>query len=127
HVHHGVDALVILEQLARLPHQPVELGHVEWPEAAEQHELLRRRDSRDRIHLQEPEAPDRVEHAVCTAVEELRPHGDASSAVEARRLRHVTATIRWALPGKVTSPGSTPAIVTVIGAFPAGTPTGNQP
>ena len=45
-------------------------------EPAEEDELLRPRDGGDRVHLQEAEPPDRVEHALRRAVEQLRAHGD---------------------------------------------------
>ncbi len=38
--------------------------------------MLRRSDRRDRIHLQEAEAADSVEHAGCAPVEELRTSRD---------------------------------------------------
>src|SRR3954454_19998635 len=57
------------EQLAFLPEQAVELRGVVRPEPAPEHELLRRRDTRDRIDLQEPELAHGVEHALGAAVE----------------------------------------------------------
>ncbi len=44
-----------LDELALLPEQPVELGAVEGIEPAPEDEVLRRRDGRDRVDLQEAE------------------------------------------------------------------------
>src|SRR6185312_3381939 len=71
-----VDECVVLEQLSLLPEQEVELRGVVRPEAAEEDELLRRRDRRDRVQLQEAERTDRVEHGRGRLVEQLRPHRD---------------------------------------------------
>src|SRR3954449_3265807 len=60
------------EQLALLPEQAVELGGVVRAESAPEHELLRRRDTRDRVDLEEPELSHGVEHALGAPVEHLR-------------------------------------------------------
>ena len=73
---------VVLDQLALLPHQPVELADVVRAEAREEHKLLRRRDGRDRVHLQEPELAHGVEHTGRAAVEKLCAYGDAPGAFE---------------------------------------------
>jgi len=49
--------------------------------------MLRRRHGRDRIHLQEPEAPNRVEHRRRRAVQQLRADRDAARLFEYQRLR----------------------------------------
>ena len=71
-----VDEGVVLEQLALLPEQRVELAGVELAEPAEEDELLRRRHRGDRVHLQEAEPSHGVEHPGRGAVEQLRAHGD---------------------------------------------------
>ena len=69
HVLHGIDERVVLHELALVPQQPVELARVELPEPAVEHELLRRRDRRDRVHLEEAEMPDRLQDVRRGAVE----------------------------------------------------------
>jgi len=49
--------------------------------------MLRRRYGRDRIHLQESEAPNRVEHRGRRAVEQLRADSDAPCPFEYQRFR----------------------------------------
>jgi hypothetical protein len=73
------DEGVPLEELPLLPQEPVQLGGVIRTEAAEKDELLRRRDGRDRVHLEEAEAPHGVKHRTGGAVEQLRANGDPSS------------------------------------------------
>jgi hypothetical protein len=60
---------VPFDELALFPQQAVELGGIVWAEPAPQNELLRRRDRRDRIDLEEAEVPDRVEDRTCRPVE----------------------------------------------------------
>ena len=79
---HRVDERVVLDQLALLPQQAVELAYVVRPEPREEHELLRRRHGRDRVHLQEPELAHGVEHTGRAAVEKLCAYGDAPGAFE---------------------------------------------
>ena len=79
------DEGVPLEELPLLPEQPVELGGVEGAEAAEEDELLRRRDRRDRIHLEEAESANRVEDRGRRAVEQLRADRDAARLLDAQR------------------------------------------
>jgi hypothetical protein len=71
------DEGVPLEELPFLPEETVELRRIEGAEPAEEHELLRRRDRRDRVHLQEAELSHGVEDRRGAPVEQLRPHGDA--------------------------------------------------
>ena len=70
------DVRVPLEQLPVDPEQAVELGDVVRPEPAPEDELLRRRDRRDGIDLQEAEPANRVEDRRRRAVEELRANCD---------------------------------------------------
>jgi hypothetical protein len=56
--------------------------------------MLRRRDRRDGIDLQEPQAADRVEDALRGAVEELRPDGDPARLL-ARDLDHSVSDTGW--------------------------------
>ena len=88
--HHGAeerqrldrpDERLPFEEQPVLPEQPVELGGVEGPEAAEEDELLGRRDRRDRVELEEAQPADRVEHAGRRAVEQLRAHRDAAGGL----------------------------------------------
>src|SRR5436190_21019677 len=85
--------------------------------------MLRRRDRGDRVHLQEAELPNRLEHRGRGAVEQLRADGDAPRAGEVG-VRH--AAMMWCCSMAI-SPRRASAIVISIGASPAGTPTGNQP
>jgi hypothetical protein len=72
-----VDERVELDQLPRLPAQPVELRLVvAWAEPGVEDEVLRRRDRRNGVDLQEPEASDRVEYALRGSGEKLRSDGD---------------------------------------------------
>ena len=67
----------------RLPEKPVELVRVvRNPEPAPEHEVLRRRDGRDRVELQPSERPDGPEHVGSEAVEQLRTHGDAARLLD---------------------------------------------
>ena len=66
------DERVPLEQPSLFPQEPVELGAVDSAEPAPEDELLRRRDGRDGVHLEEAEAPDRLQDAPRRPVEELR-------------------------------------------------------
>ena len=97
------DERVPLEELALLPDQPVELGDVERAEAAVENEVLRRRDRRDRIHLQEAEAAHDVEHVRRAAVERLRAHRDPPRLSKARPMRQSSAG-----PGGRCSSGARP-------------------
>ena len=72
------DVGVPLDELSLVPEQAVELGDVVRPETAPEHEVLRRRDGRDRVDLEEAERADGVEDGRRRAVEELRAHGDAA-------------------------------------------------
>ena len=74
---------VPLEEPALDPEQPLQLGAVVRAETAPEHELLRRRDGRDRIDLEEAEPPDGVEDRARGPVEELRAHCDAPCFLEA--------------------------------------------
>ena len=76
------DERVPLDELALLPEQAVELRRVVRPEPAPEHELLRRRDGRDRVDLEEAELPDGVEDRASGAVQELRADGDAACLLE---------------------------------------------
>ena len=58
-----VDERVPLDELSLLPEQPLELGGVERTEAAPEDEMLRRRDGRDRVELEEAEPAHGLEHA----------------------------------------------------------------
>ena len=69
-----VDERVDLDELVLLPDQAVELLPSVGPEPAPEHEVLRRRDRRDRIDLEEAEPADRLQDAARRAVEQLRPH-----------------------------------------------------
>src|SRR5262249_56570512 len=60
-----------------LPEQALELVRVVGAEPAPEDELLRRRHGRDRVELEEADAPDGVEDARRGAVEELGANGDA--------------------------------------------------
>ena len=66
-----------------LPQQPVELAAVEGAEPAPQHELLRGRHGGDRIELEEPESPHRLEDARRRAVESLSADRDPASLLDA--------------------------------------------
>ena len=66
-----------------LPQQPVELAAVEGTEPAPQHELLRGRHGGDRIELEEPESPHRLEDARRRAVESLSADRDPASLLDA--------------------------------------------
>ena len=69
--------VIRLEELPRLPEQAIELGAVvAWAEPRVEHEVLGRRDRRDGVDLEEPEAANGREDAARGAVEGLRPHGD---------------------------------------------------
>src|SRR5207248_162542 len=102
----------------------VQLGRVIRAEAAEEDELLWRRDGRDRVHLEEAEPSHGVEHRGRGAVEQLRADGNAPCLLD-RQVFHEPIT-RWPLPGSSTSPLPAPVSVTSIGAEPEGTPTGNH-
>ena len=82
------DERVPLEQLPFDPQQAVELVRVERAEPAPEDEVLRRRDGRDRVELQEAEVPHRLQHVARGAVEQLRPDGDAPRLVETHRAIH---------------------------------------
>src|SRR5207244_13596288 len=71
-----IDERVELDELALLPEEAVELPGVEGAEPAPEDEVLRGRDRRDQVELEEAEPPDGVEHAPSRAVEELRADGD---------------------------------------------------
>src|SRR5262245_2127226 len=77
------DERVPLDQLLLVPEEAVELARVERPEAAPEHEPLRRSDGRDRVELQEAEPPDRVDDALRGAVEQLRADGDSARFLRA--------------------------------------------
>ena len=79
---------VELDEPALLPQQPVELGRVEVAEAAPEDEVLRRRDGRDRVELEEAEPPNGVQHPARRAVEQLRAHRDPPGVREAHPPRH---------------------------------------
>src|SRR5437867_6261617 len=65
-----------------VPEEVVQLGAVvRRPEAAEQHEVLWRRDGGDRVELQITETPHGIEDAGRAAVEELGADGDAARFV----------------------------------------------
>ena len=70
------DVRVPLEELLLVPEQPIELGDVVRAEPAPEDELLRRRDRRDRVDLEEAEPADRVEDGRRRAVEELSADRD---------------------------------------------------
>ncbi len=79
----GIEERVPLDELPLLPEQPVELGAVVGrAEPAPEHEVLRRRDGRDRVELQEAEPADRREHVRRRAVEQLRADGDPPRLLE---------------------------------------------
>jgi len=71
-----------LEELALVPDQAVELGGVVATEAAPEDELLRWGDGRDRIDLEEAQAPNGLEDVAGGAVEELRPDSDPACLLE---------------------------------------------
>ena len=70
------DESVPLEERPLVPEKAVELCDVVAAEPAPQHEVLRRRDGRDRVELEEPQVANRVEHGRRRPVEELRADGD---------------------------------------------------
>src|SRR5436309_5749616 len=72
-----IDESVVLEQLPLLPLQPVELASVERAETAPEDEVLRGRNRRNRVHLEEAEAADGLEDVARRAVEQLCAHGDS--------------------------------------------------
>src|SRR5439155_23772391 len=76
-----------LAELPLLPEKPVELGGVERTEPAPEDEMLRRRDRRDRIELEEAEPAHRLEDSVRAAVEPLRADRDAPRLLD-RDLTH---------------------------------------
>ena len=91
------DEGVPLEELPLLPEQPVELGAVVRPEAAPRHEVLRRRDGRDRVDLEVPKSPHRVEEVARRAVEQLRADCDPPCLLgrdELQRWTRSSPTIR---------------------------------
>ena len=73
------DERVPLEELLLLPEQPIERAAVVRPEPAPGDEVLRRRDARDGIDLEEAEPANGVEQALGRAVEELRADRDPPS------------------------------------------------
>jgi hypothetical protein len=90
-----------LEEHPLRPEHSVELGGVEGPEPAPGHELLGRRDGRDRVELEEAQAAHGLAHAARRSGEELRAHGDparlvASDGVRGARQRSSPSPARWA-------------------------------
>src|SRR5206468_10784045 len=67
------------------PKQAGEVRGVEGPQPAPQHEVLRFRHGRDRIHLQEPEPSHGAEHAVGGPIEQLRANRDPSRLLQRDR------------------------------------------
>ena len=76
------DERVPLDELPVDSKQPVQFGRVEGSEAAPEDEVLRRRDGRDRVELEEPDPADSVEDAARRAVDELRPDGDPAGLLD---------------------------------------------
>src|SRR5215207_1160351 len=72
------DERVPLEEFPLFPQKAIELRLVERAEPAPEDELLRRRDSRDRIDLEEAEPADRLENVARRPVEELRANREPS-------------------------------------------------
>jgi hypothetical protein len=82
------DVCVPLDQLALAPQQPVELAAVvRRPEAAPEDEVLRGRDRRDRVELQEPEPSNGRQDSAGGAGEKLRANGDSPRLLESDRRR----------------------------------------
>ena len=80
-----VEERVPLDELALLPQEPVELGGVERAETAPEDEVLRRRDGRDRVELEEAEPAHGLENVRRRAVEALRPHRDSARRLDVDR------------------------------------------
>ena len=80
-IHEGVP----LEQLPLDPEQVIQFCGVERAESAPEDQVLRPRDGRDRVDLEEAEAPNGVEHALRGAVEKLRADRDAARLFERDR------------------------------------------
>jgi hypothetical protein len=76
------DVRVPLEELAFVPDQAIELGGIVRTEAAPEDELLRRRDGRDRIDLEEAQAVNCLEDVAGGAVEKLRADSDPACLLE---------------------------------------------
>jgi hypothetical protein len=71
-----------LDELPLLPEEAIEFRGIVRAETAPEDELLRRRDGRDRVELQETEAANRFEDVVRRAVEELRVDSDSACLLE---------------------------------------------
>jgi hypothetical protein len=76
------DECIPLDEPALLPQQAVELGRVIWAEPTPEHELLRRRDGRDRIDLEEAQLPDGVQDRPRGSVEQLCANSDSACVLE---------------------------------------------
>ena len=74
-----IDERAPLDELPLLPQEPVELGGVEGAEPAPEDEMLRRRDRRDRVELEEAEPPHRLEDAASRCRRALRAHRDPAA------------------------------------------------
>jgi hypothetical protein len=82
------DVRIPLDQLALAPQQPVELAAVvRRPEATPEDEVLRGRDRRDRVELQEPEPSNGRQDSAGGAGEKLRANGDSPRLLESDRRR----------------------------------------
>src|SRR5262249_26927544 len=97
-----VEVCVPLDELPLLPEQTVELRRVEAAETAPEDQVLRRRDDRDRVELEEPEMADGLEHPPRAAVEALGPNGDPPRLLD-RNLTH-TGPPRARAPVRAASP-----------------------
>ena len=87
-----VDEGAPLDQLPLLPEEALELRGVERPEPAPEDEVLRRRDARNRVELEEAEPADGLEDAARPAVEPLRAYGDPARLLERDRHAAVHAS-----------------------------------
>src|SRR5438132_903977 len=67
-----IDERVELDELPFLPEQAIELGRLERAEAAPEDEVLRGRDGRNRVELEESEPANGLQDAASGAVEQLR-------------------------------------------------------
>ena len=88
-----VQKRVPLDELALLPEQALQLRVIEWAEAAPQDELLRRRNRRDGVELQEAEPLHGVEHSGRRPVEQLCANGDPPRLLD-RHLAHARRSTR---------------------------------
>ena len=79
------DERVPFDELSLLPDQPVELFAVVRPEPAPEHEVLRRRDRRDRVDLEEPEPAHGVEHRRSPSRRAAGPQRDAAGLLRCDR------------------------------------------